>query len=99
MSAEGALRRALADLFAQAHVTANFGNIRCKEWASVTFSGMRHALQVRLGGPGADALIAGLGEHEFALQGHILVDIAATELERDGEERLFEVEALTVAED
>ena len=99
MSAEAALRRALAELFAQADVTANIGTIRSEEWASVTFSGMRHALELRLAGMGADALIAGLGEHEFDLKGHILIDIAATELGRDGEDRVFAVEALTVAAD
>jgi hypothetical protein len=60
---------------------------------------MRHALQLRLGGAGADALIAGLGEHEFALKSHILIDIVATELGRDGEERLYGVEAVAVGAD
>ena len=98
MNAETALRRALSDLFA-CNVSANIGNIRSREWASVTFTGMRHELQLRLAGAGAEMLIAGIGEREFDLQGHILIDIAATEIERDGEDRLFAVEALTVAAD
>lgn len=99
MRAEAALRRALGAMFAEAAVTANIGNIRSRAWASATFAGTRHELELGLSGAGAEALIAGIGERELELPGHILIDIAATEVGRNGEERLFELEALTVAAD
>lgn len=99
MNAEKALRRALTTAFAEAMVNANIGNIRSDGWASATFTGMRHELGLRLSGSGVDAFIAGIGEREFDLPGHILIDIVATEIGRDGEDRLVTLEALTVAAD
>ena len=51
------------------------------------------------GGSGVAALLAGIGEREFDLPGHILIDIAATEIGRDGEDMLLTIEALTVVAD
>lgn len=99
MNADAALRRALVAAFADDDITANIGNIRSHAWASATFTGMRHELRLRLSGLRAEALIAGLGDREFDLPGHILIDIAATEIGRDGEERVLAVEALTVTAD
>jgi hypothetical protein len=99
MKAEAALRRALIALFAANDVTANIGTIRSVSWASATFSGMRHELQLRLSGLSGCALLAGIGEREFDLPGHILIDIAATEIGRDGADALVAVEALTVEAD
>lgn len=99
MNAGAALRRALLTACAADDIVANIGNIRSREWASVTFSGMRHEVPLRLAGPGAEALIAGLAEREFDLPGHILIDIAATEVSHDGEGCDFVVGALTVAAD
>ena len=71
-------------------------------WASATFSGQRHALRLRLDGPAAtaaaDRLLGGLDEREFALDGHILADIAPVLDERaaDGRRVRLELEALTV---
>ena len=99
MNAETALRRALMRLFAEARVTANIGNIRSIPWASATFSGTRHELQLHLSDLSGCDPIDGIGEREFDLPGHILIDIAATEIGRDGEDRLVAVEALTVESD
>lgn len=99
MNAEAALRRALLTCFASDNVSANIGNIRSHAWASITFSGMRHELNLQLAGSGVDALIAEIGEREFELPGHILIDIAAREVSRDREQRALLVEALTVAAD
>lgn len=99
MNVEAALRRAFAEVCAGQDVTATIGTIRSRDWASVTFSGMRHELPLRLSGSGAEALVEGLSEREFELPGHILIDIAARECGRAGEDRLWLVEALTVAAD
>jgi hypothetical protein len=72
-----------------------------RPWASVTFSGAVHRIVLRLSGPGAraaaDAFLAGLGERDFALGGHILADIAAGDRVEDREDRVrLRLEALTV---
>lgn len=99
MKAETALRRALVSAFAGEGDAIAVEKMATRPWASVTFSGERHELRLRLSDARADALIAGIGEREFDLPGHILIDIAATEIARDGEERLLAVEALTAAAD
>jgi hypothetical protein len=78
----------------------NFEQVRSREWASVTFTGARHQLAIRLGGPGAEAaadrFAAGLDTIEFRLRGHILADIALTGRERMPDGVRLELEALTV---
>jgi hypothetical protein len=99
MTSEAALRRALVETLAIEDVTANIGTIRSDAWASATFTGVRHELRLRLSGRGVDAAIAGISEREFDLPGHILIDIAATEMSRDHGGRWLALEALTVTAD
>jgi|RhiMethySRZTD1v2_1073278.scaffolds.fasta_scaffold2397164_2 hypothetical protein len=73
-----------------------------RDWASITFSGARHCLRLRLEGyeacTAADALLANLGETRLDLCDHILVDLAVLRDERDESGRWvrLELEALTV---
>ncbi len=99
MKAETALRRALASWLAAEGVTATIENSRSHAWASVTFSGARHELRMQLSGLSGGGLLAGIGEREFDLPGHILIDIVASEIEREGEDALVTIEALTVVAD
>lgn len=99
MTAEAALRRALLSMLADSNFTATIGNIRSDSWASATFSGTRHELLLHLSNLSGCDPIAGIGEREFDLPGHILIDIAAAEIGRDGEESLWWMEALTVEAD
>ncbi|MGQ0661283.1 hypothetical protein [Sphingosinicella sp.] len=99
MKAEAALRRALVSLLAAEGVTATIENIRSHPWASATFSGTRHELRLRLSDSSGCALLADLAEREFDLPGHILIDIAAADMARDGDDMLLTVEALTVVAD
>ena len=74
--------------------------VRSRSWASVTFSGARHELSIRLDGEGAEAAAAsflgGLEAAEFDLRGHVLADIAlVSEEQRPGSVRI-RLEALTV---
>lgn len=75
--------------------------ISSRDWASVTFTGARHELALRLDGESAaeaaDRLCENLEAAEFHLRGHILADIAlmAREATPDGGVRL-RLEALTV---
>lgn len=56
-----------------------------KPWASVTFAGARHRLELAF--EGAEAVEAGelfialLPEHEFAIPGQLVADAAVTEVE------------------
>ena len=95
------LRRALGANFVTFGAAVTFESLTSRPWASITFAGERHKLVLCLPGPGAqaavDAFLEGLEDREFALRGHVVADIAATEVERDedGQVRLT-LEALTV---
>jgi hypothetical protein len=56
-----------------------------KAWASVTFSGTRHRIELRFCGAEAveagECLIAFLPEHEFAIPGQLVADAAVTDVE------------------
>lgn len=96
--AASALRRAIRGRFLSHAVT--FVNFRSWPWASVTFSGARHELFLRLTGEGtaaaADAFLADLDCAEFHLRGHILADIVATGRTDLADSVEIAIEALTV---
>lgn len=77
-----------------------FEEIRSRSWASVTFTGARHEISMRLDGDGAeaaaDAFLSDLDIAEFRLRGHILADIALVtrNIVEDGVR--IRIEALTV---
>jgi hypothetical protein len=102
MNAERALRDALAAAFAADGFTMIVEDAVSRPWASATFSGRRHELTAQLSGLSglaAPALIAGLGERQFDLKNHVLIDIAVTDsVFEDGMLRLT-LEALTVVAD
>ncbi|WP_443971785.1 hypothetical protein [Sphingobium sp. CR28] len=62
------------------------GDIR--PWHSATFVGMQHQLSLVIQGehaaPRAAALAASLPEAEFAIRGHIVVDLAVDSVVHDG---------------
>ncbi len=98
-----ALLRALRErIGADAEVVVE--RVTSKAWASATFSGARHTVDLRLAGTAAeaatDALLANLDEAEFRLRGHILADIALVSQRRYGLDGAMVValslEALTV---
>ncbi len=80
-----------------------------RPWASLTFSGARHRLVIRLSGPqlevehAYDRLRALLVEPEISLPGHFLADLAIAEVEAEiheagGMTMSVTVEALTIEE-
>jgi hypothetical protein len=103
LSADRVLGRAVAAAFAEHGAAAFIEEIDSTPWASVTFSGARHRLALRLSGPlagpAADAVLPDLGEREFALPGHILIDIACAAEARIGGDVLLTLEALTIEAD
>jgi len=76
-------------------------NISSVDWQSLTFTGERHVLTLRISGPDgkavAEQLTAGLADVEFALSDHIVADIAAGSItnEENGSV-LVTIEALTI---
>jgi len=54
-------------------------DFRSEDWRSLTFTGERHRIDLRVPGPGAaavaEALTCGLGEVEFSIPGQIVADI------------------------
>lgn len=75
-------------------------------WASATFTGTRHVMRISLTGTdgmetGAQ-LAATLPEHKFTLSGHLVADLAITELHQRTEgtpAMTLTIEALTVEMD
>jgi hypothetical protein len=104
LSAAGAeLRRALRACFIELGAAMVFDSLVSRPWASITFSGERHRLVLSLPGPGAEAAVEafldGLGDRDFTLRGHILADIEAAGVEREGDGQVrLTLEALTVEE-
>jgi hypothetical protein len=68
-----------------------------QNWASATFAGARHRLEIRLPTAAAAAAFeAGLREAQFSLRGHLLADIVVAGRRAAG--TLLELEALTIEE-
>lgn len=61
-------------------IALSLRSAKATAWASATFTGARHCLQVRLDGEGADRFAAGLGADleaaEFDFPGHLVADVA-----------------------
>src|SRR5687768_12030679 len=79
------------------------GAVRSVDWQSLTFTGERHELGLRLTGPdavqGAARLRDGLAEADWPLRGHVVADIAIVAERRDAEgAQCLDLEALTLAD-
>lgn len=78
--------------------------VRSTEWHSLTFSGERHWIELRVPGDAAktiaDRMAAGIAEAEFAIAGHVVADIAvaAGPLPQADGSVLLAFEALTVSD-
>ena len=79
------------------------GNLQSVDWQSLTFTGERHEIALRLSGPDARAALAllrdGLADAEWRLSGHVVADIliVGTTAQDDGS-IVVEIEALTLAD-
>lgn len=100
--AAAALLRAIIDRGECDRANVLLSEIRSTEWRSLTFTGERHEIELKLTGPTAwlngQRLIAGLADAEFAISGHLVADVAVTA----GPARSFDgtvvltIEALTI---
>lgn len=97
------LRRAIAAHFSAFAVCLEIEELSRRDWASITFSGERLCLRLRLDGPDAmaatEAFLDRLDEREFNLRGHFVADIAAHIETRLGESLRLLLEILIVAAD
>jgi hypothetical protein len=97
------LERAVRTRFAGLAATLEVESLTSRPWASITFSGARHRLALRIGGCGAaaaaDSFLADVAKREFELRGHILADIALVDELRDAGGARLTLEALTLEAD
>ena len=105
MTAARELTRALRVNFVDFAGAFAVDELASRPWASVTFSGARHLVSLRLEGAGAgaaaDAFLDGLAERVFELNGHILADMTlVSDMRGDHGNRVrLTLEALTVEAD
>jgi hypothetical protein len=103
-AAAAALLRALLNRAGVERDRILLSDFRSVDWQSLTFSGERHEIALRIPGPGAAEvgrrIADGLAEHEFALPGHVVADIAIVgEPRENGDGSLvLKIEALTLAD-
>ena len=79
------------------------GNLQSVDWQSLTFTGERHEIALRLSGPDARAALAllrdGLADAEWRLSGHVVADILIVGITaQDDGSIVVEIEALTLAD-
>jgi len=104
-AASSALLRALIGRAAVPRNRILLSDAESVDWRSLTFTGERHRLQVRIPGPDsayiAERMCAGLEDAEFSIPGVIVVDIGLAGTPSrglDGSTSLT-IEALTVSDD
>jgi hypothetical protein len=102
--AAAALLRALLDRAGPCSDRVLLTDLRSTDWHSLTLTGERHVVVLRLPGPDPEALLqtftAGIEEAEFAIPGQIVADIAlagAPVTASDGSVSVT-IEALTIVE-
>ncbi|KQM64946.1 hypothetical protein ASE75_07720 [Sphingomonas sp. Leaf17] len=88
------LARALAGSAIAAGCSVRVIDHRSIAWSSATFVGERHRLTLVTSGDAADWL-AGLPDAEFALRGHLVVDLLVVGIDADA---VATVEVLTLIE-
>lgn len=103
-AAAAALLRALLNRAGIERDRILLSDFRSVDWRSLTFSGERHEIALRIPGPGAAAvgrrIADGLADHEFDLPGHVVADIAIVGEPRENHDGSLSlrIEALTVAD-
>lgn len=107
--AQGGILRAICDFFEKDQSARDYPSVvveaaSSESWASVTFTGHRHHLELSFEGGGVervDSLMQMLTSAELVVPGHIVVDIAMIAHEiHDGHppRHKLSLEALTVAD-
>jgi hypothetical protein len=103
--AASALLRALIRRADVSHDRILLTDVRSVEWQSLTFSGERHQIQLRVPPPQSLSVVEricdGLDEAEFSIPGFIVADIglASPPQRRSGGFMDLAIEALTIIDD
>lgn len=104
-AAASALLRALAARSRASRDRILLSDVRSVDWQSLTFTGERHEIELRVPGPNSreiiDRMCDRIGDAEFAIGGLIVADIGIAEgpsLALDGSTTV-KIEALTIAAD
>ena len=92
------LRRALERSADAAGVRVTVDAVRSDPWASATFTGARHTLDLIVAGSAALRWLADLPEVELAMRGHLCADLVVVRTEVGSDATTARVEALTVEE-
>lgn len=90
------LERALAKHATTAGVALTIATIRSTRWASATFAGARHRLEVTVAGAGACDWLAGLAEADLPMPGQLVADVVLVEQHRASGKSRAVLEILTV---
>lgn len=90
------LGRALTASAALAGAPVEIAGDEATMWHSATFTGARHAFDMRAPAGCADRWLAGLGDADLPLPGHILADLSVTRRAERAGVLHFRIEALTV---
>jgi hypothetical protein len=103
-SAASGLLRALLERIGDQRDRILLSEVQSVDWQSLTFSGERHVMRLRVPGPEAELIVvlftSGIEDAEFSIPGQIVADIAVAGIPAraaDGSITL-EIEALTVGE-
>lgn len=70
--------------------------LSARPWASATFSGHTHSIELRLRGSHVEPLLAQLTTIDPMIPGHALIDMAVVEVARDDDGVRVVIEALTL---
>lgn len=77
--AQAAILRSVAGIAAPLGARVVIEELRARDWASLTLTGMRHELDIRLDGPGSAAALAAVANRlpgePIAISGQILAEI------------------------
>ncbi len=91
------LIRALRGHASAAGVAMQVESIACTPWASATFVGTLHRLTIAaMPVPGLRDWIDALPEAEFAMRGHIVVDLVVDRIESIGDREHVTIAVLTL---
>jgi hypothetical protein len=90
------VERALHQSAARAGVSLTITDAVASRWASATFAGARHVLDVEVAGDAAAAWLGGLAEAELPMRGQLMADCVVVRRARRGDGFTAKIEALTV---
>jgi hypothetical protein len=90
--------RLMRDLLALTDGMAAVRHASCTPWASVTFAGVRHRIDLTMPAGAAKWLTERIAGIEFAIPGHVVADIAVEAARAANDLIELDISALTIEE-